>query len=100
MGSTTENQNNPGSAGGKDLKFPVSFDLKVFMDATIPDETNKSELAGRLFHLEIPFSHWEKRLSSGGKYICFTVSVTVDDEPTFKKLYNELKTIPGIKLAI
>jgi putative lipoic acid-binding regulatory protein len=82
------------------ITFPVSFDLKVFMDATIPDDQNKAALAERLYYLEIPFSHWEKRLSSKGKYVCFTVSVTVNDDKKFKTLYDELQSIPGIKLAI
>lgn len=84
----------------EELQFPVSYDLKVFMDATIPDDKNKNEVASRLYHLEIPFSHWAKRLSSKGKYVCFTVSVTVNDDDTFKKLYRELRSIPGLRLAI
>jgi putative lipoic acid-binding regulatory protein len=95
-----KNKNKEQAFGDEELKFPVSFDLKVFMDATIPDEQNKAEVAARLYDLEIPFSHWEKRLSSKGKYVCFTVSVTVNNDGIFKDLYRELKTIPGIKLAI
>jgi putative lipoic acid-binding regulatory protein len=93
-----QNRNNPFSEEA--VEFPVSYDLKVFMDGTIPDEDNKVEVARRLYELEIPFSHWEKRLSKKGNYVCFTVSITVDDNHTFKSLYEELESIPGLKLAI
>ena len=92
------NSNNPFNE--EEVEFPVSYDLKVFMDGTIPDEENKVEVARRLYELEIPFSHWEKRLSKKGNYVCFTVSITVEDNNTFESLYKKLGGIPGIKLAI
>lgn len=98
--SSNTNNTKEGPFNGEKVEYPVSFNLKVFMDATISDKENKNALAKRLYELEIPFSHWEKRLSNKGKYVCFTVSVTVNNEGKFKDLYTELRKIPGIKLAI
>jgi putative lipoic acid-binding regulatory protein len=86
--------------GKKKVKFPVTFDLKVFMDATIPDQDNKNNLARLLYEMEVPFSHWSRNLSSKGKYICFSVSVTIDNKTMFESLYKELKALPGVKYAI
>ncbi len=100
MSENKEHQNRNNLFNEEKVEFPVSYDLKVFMDGTIPDEENKVEVARRLYELEIPFSHWEKRLSKKGNYVCFTVSITVDNNSTFKSLYKRLESIPGIKLAI
>jgi len=100
MSVNKQHQNSNNLFSEKEVEFPVSYDLKVFMDGTIPDEENKVEVARRLYELEIPFSHWEKRLSKKGNYVCFTVSITVEDNNTFKSLYKKLEGIPGIKLAI
>jgi putative lipoic acid-binding regulatory protein len=88
------------SFGRTKVDFPVTYDLKVFMDATVPDKINKNNLARVLYELEVPFSHWNKRLSSEGKYISFSVSITVNNKTIFTRLYKELKELPGVKYAI
>jgi putative lipoic acid-binding regulatory protein len=100
MSTNKKNHKRNSLLNEEEVDFPVSFDLKVFLDGTVPDDENKTEVAKRLYELEIPFSHWEKRLSKKGNYVCFTVSVTVDDDDTFQSLYEELESIPGLKLAI
>ena len=85
---------------GKELDFPVTFDLKVIMDGTVPDHDNKTDIARILYELEIPFSHWAKRLSTKGNYVRFSVSITLDSKEKMDELYDELRKIDSLKFAV
>lgn len=82
------------------ISFPVTFELKVIMDATIPDKTNSANIEMVLKGLDIPFKPLHHRLSTTGRYMSFTYEVTIDDHPVLTGLYKELGTIPGLKFAV
>jgi putative lipoic acid-binding regulatory protein len=82
------------------LSFPVTFELKVIMDATIPDKVNTTNIEGLLNKMNIPKKGLRNRLSEKGRYMSYTYEVTIIDHATLKELYKELKTLPGIKMAI
>ena len=86
--------------GNETLKFPVTYDLKVILDGTIPESEHRSRISKILFELEIPFSQWSHRLSKVGRYISMTVSITVDSKEILYHLYEELNKLPGLKFAV
>lgn len=95
---TQSRENKP--FNGEKIKYPVTFDLKIIMDATVPDHDNKTDIARILYELEIPFSHWRKRLSTKGNYVRFSVSITLDSQDKLNSLYQELKKIDSLKFAV
>jgi putative lipoic acid-binding regulatory protein len=87
---------------GKDeqIKFPVSFDLKVIM-LTVPDPQNSiAELELLLVQLKIPFKNWRHKPSGKGTYTSFTVRVDIVSQELMTKLYADLKTVPNVKMAL
>jgi len=101
----------PGENGGKEegrycqtfgdsVNYPVNFDLKAIIDASIKPEKSISSLEAVLNNNKIPFENWRQKSSSGGKYTSYTVSVEFQDNETLEKVYKELKSVPGLKFAL
>lgn len=82
------------------ISFPVTFDLKVIMDATIPDSVNEANIEALLGGLQIRNRHTRHRLSSSGRYMSYTYSVTIESYQVLSNLYSDLKTLPGLKFAV
>ncbi len=82
------------------ISFPVTYELKVIMDNTLPDESNKSNIQSVLEDLEIKHRFSGSRPSSVGTYTSFTYTVTIVDYQQLHSLYDNLRPLPGIKLAI
>jgi putative lipoic acid-binding regulatory protein len=70
------------------------------MDATIPEDENTRNINKVLKQLEIPNEQRGRRLSKNGRYMSFTYTVTINKHSILKALYRDLKSLPGIKLAI
>ena len=85
---------------GESVNYPVSFDLKVIIETSIHADESQKNLETLLNKLKVPFSDWRRRLSSGEKYISFTVNVDIDSAELLKKVYTALNEIPGVKFAI
>jgi putative lipoic acid-binding regulatory protein len=82
------------------ISFPVTFNLKIIMDATIPEQQNIKSIEEVLDGLEIPNKSMGRRLSSSGRYMSFTYEVMIQEHPVLKALYEKLKSLPGIKFAV
>lgn len=85
---------------GEKVKYPVNFELKVIMDISSPDETNKSAIMDALAEIDVPCEFKGQKGSSTGKYISYTIQVNIADEELMKKMYARLREIPGIKMAL
>lgn len=81
------------------LIFPVVFDLKVIMIKTVPQE-NQDILKKILVGRSIPHDNWSTKPSKEGKYISFTVQVTIHNKEMMDILYADLKQEPLVKFAI
>lgn len=82
------------------IKFPVDFDLKVIM-LTKPDpQISIAELEVLLVQLKVAFKNWRHKPSGKGTYTSFTVSVHLETQELMTKLYNDLRSIPGVKMAL
>ena len=78
----------------------TAFNLKVIMDNSISDTENRQNIENLLKNLKIPHSNWENKLSGKGKYISFTIRVTIYSQELMHELYDNLKNVPGVKIAI
>lgn len=91
---------NPDIFNGKEIEFPVDYELKVIMDATIPDEENKESVKRILDELNISQTTWTSRLSKEGKYISYSIMVKIVSKEVFEKLYKQLTSLPSVKWAL
>lgn len=82
------------------IKFPVNYDLKVILIANGLHKENIASIEKVLNQLGVSFLNWRHKDSGQGKYTSYTVHVRIGDEPLMKKLYEELNTVPGFKMAI
>ncbi len=82
------------------LKFPVKFDLKVIMTTQEKDQLNIDLLEPVLNNLNITFGKWTHKPSGKGTYTSYSVSVRILSQEILTQLYNDLKTVPGVKMAL
>ena len=85
---------------GDSVKYPVKFDLKAIIDASIKAEDSIASMEVVLDSNKVAFENWRQKSSSGGKYISYTVSVKIENQDQLEKLYKELKTVQGLKFAL
>ncbi len=84
----------------EEIKFPVSYHLKVVMEDP-DDEAKHLETLMEIFQkLDIKFNFHDKKLSSKGNYVSYTYYITLENKSQMDKLYSELKTIKGLKFAM
>lgn len=82
------------------VKFPVKFDLKVIMITQEKDQDNIDLLEPLLKKLNISFGKWSHKPSGKGTYTSYSVSVKITSQEILTQLYNDLKTVPGVKMAL
>jgi putative lipoic acid-binding regulatory protein len=86
--------------GDEEVKFPVNYDLKVILDNKGDKEVLREAIKIVLNQHKVSFSNWRSKFSSNEKYISFTVNVNIYSHDQMTKLYDGLKAIDGIKLAL
>lgn len=86
--------------GNNEIEFPINFDIKIIMFSMTGEDRNNKIIDEIMSHFEIKYSHKGKKYSSNGKYISYTVNITVKDKPQMEALYQKLKEIPEIKYAL
>ena len=80
-----------------ELKFPVVAHHRLICDAARRDETAmKAAFAG--FELVEPVA--ESRVSSGGKYVSYSLSVRLKDRAEMARFDEQLKQVPGLKMVL
>ncbi len=82
------------------IKFPVNYDLKIILIANGEHQENIKKIEKVLTQLQISFLNWRHKDSGKGKYTSYTVHIRVQNEDLMKKLYSELRLLPGFKMAI
>lgn len=82
------------------IKFPVNYDLKIILIANGLHNENKAMIEQVLVKFGISFLNWRHKESGKGKYTSYTVHVRIVSEEIMKNLYQELRSIPGFKMAI
>lgn len=82
------------------IEFPVTFDLKTVINATISDKENMANLTIVFDNLKVDNAYLGNKKSSKGTYVSYNYKVTLQDKKQLDKLYIDLKTVPGLKFAI
>lgn len=82
------------------IQFPVNYDLKIILIANTKHKENMASMELVLKKLGVSFLNWRHKDSGKGKYTSYTVHVRITSEELMKKLYTELRTVPGFKMAI
>jgi putative lipoic acid-binding regulatory protein len=85
---------------GETLEFPQSFTIKVIVENVFTDKENRKNIEAVLLSENIKGSGWSSKLSKEGKYLSYSVGVTVSDKSQMDRLYGKIKDIPHIKYAI
>ena len=82
------------------IEFPVTFKLKAVMDNSYSEEENKKKIISVLSDLKIKNNFIDLAKSSKGTYTSYHYQITLISKPQMETLYENLKNIPGLKLAI
>jgi putative lipoic acid-binding regulatory protein len=85
---------------GKEIDFPVTYQLKAVMTGTENDDDNKEKLTTIFAELDIVYKYHDKKVSSKGAYVSFTYIITVTDKVQMDNLYSQLKLIKELKFAV
>ncbi len=85
---------------GKEIEFPVTFQLKAVMTGTENDEGNKNKLEKVFNDHKVKYRYHDKKVSSKGAYTSYTYQITLIDRPQMDNMYSGLKKIKEIKFAI
>lgn len=97
---------NGGAKNGKtlmdkaEIEFPVTFQLKAVLDTTSTDEQNKEKLSHVFTNLKIKNNYVNSKTSSKGTYISYHYQVTLISKLQLETLYDNLKSVPGLKFAL
>lgn len=84
----------------EELIFPVTFHLKTVFDLQYSETENKANIELTLSALGIPFRFLTTKKSSKGNFSSLSFEITINNKPLMEKLYEELKTVPGLKMAL
>lgn len=90
----------PDAFKGKEIEFPVTFQLKAVMLAEAEDAVNKRKLEKVFQDHEVSFSYKNKRKSRKGAYTSYTYQVRLEDKEQMNNLYAGLRKIRELKFAI
>lgn len=82
------------------IKFPVTYILKIVFDTQILPMIQKEEMERLFLRVKIPFTFLNSRPSNQGNYISYSVQVTLTDYDQMNLLYDDLRSLPGIKFAV
>jgi putative lipoic acid-binding regulatory protein len=90
----------PDAFKGKEIEFPVTYQIKAVMTGSANDEENKGKLEEVFKEQEVDNQYLNKKMSSKGAYTSYTYQVTLNDRVQMDKLYAALKEIKELKFAI
>jgi putative lipoic acid-binding regulatory protein len=90
----------PIQMNNQELQFPVTYQLKVVMTASLSDAENKQQLITVFNRLNIEYVYQSQNKSSKGVYVSFTYEVTLNDRQAMNRLYALLKEIENLKFAL
>lgn len=84
-----------------EIKYPLTFDLKVIMISKPGDSQNMAALNIILEDLLIELKkNWSLKKSESGNYTTYTGKITVKSKEQMHALYGKLKDHPSVKFAL
>jgi len=85
---------------GKEIEFPVTYELKAVMVKEDNMEESKKKLESVFSECGVENRFISEKMSSKASYISYTYRVTLISKPQMEKLYSDLKEVEGLKLAL
>lgn len=89
-----------GSEKQENLKFPVTFDLKVVIEAIATTEAQQNNIESILSDLQVRHTYKNRKMSTKGTYTSYTYEVLVQSRDQMQLIYTEIKQIQGFKFAL
>lgn len=89
-----------GPLDNEKLKFPVSYRLKAVLEASLGEEADRQNLETVFESVQVPYTFYDFKLSTKGKYISYTYQVTLQNKSQMLDLYDKLKGVEGLKFAL
>jgi putative lipoic acid-binding regulatory protein len=84
----------------EEIVFPVSYVLKVIVTRNITPERHTELIEEILLRKKIPYRFEDTKQSKEGTYLSFSIFITLINKLQMKELYNDLRSLPWIKLAL
>lgn len=84
----------------QEINYPIDFDFKALMNATINDDENKQNIVAVFQENNIKYLYHDKKISTKGTYVSFTYKITIDSKEVMSKFYSDLKNVKGLKFAL
>lgn len=82
------------------IEFPVSFVLKLVMTSDKNKAGQKDRITALLNRMNVVHLFQEEKPSAKGNYLSYSILVTLIDQAQMKGMYEALKLLPDIKMAI
>ena len=82
------------------LTFPVSFVMKIIMNAESSPGDNRRRLEAVFNDMGIPADGWGFKTSGQGRFASYSVSVTVRDRPEFELLHARIAGVGGVRYVL
>ena len=76
-----------------ELKFPLLFPIKIFVNTLMPEDACRAMIMQVLQKLNIPYHNWQNKISSKGNYQSHSLDLTLADEIQMKRVYADLSAL-------
>lgn len=98
-------QNEPTKTGNgrekqENLKFPVTFELKVVLETNAAIKEQQNNIETILQELQISNAYKNHKMSTKGTYCSYTYQVKVQSREQLQQMYTGLKLLNGFKFAL
>ena len=80
--------------------YPQNFDIKLIIDASIPQEEAKRNIGNALTESKTVHSFVNVRSSGKGNFLSYCYNIDVESKTHLEHIYSLLRQIPGLKFAL
>lgn len=93
-------KNETGNFGDKKIEFPVQYEMKIVVAFEKTIEHIKMAILEICNRMKVTHEFISEKISSKQNYISFTISVLLENQQQMSSFYEELRKLPGLKMAI
>ncbi len=89
-----------GNFGDKKIEFPVHYEMKIVVAFEKTIEHIKLSIIEICNRMKVTHEFISEKISSKQNYISFTLAVSLENQQQMNNFYEELRKLPGLKMAI
>ena len=82
------------------LNFPLTFIMKVIMQAETAPGGNRALIEAVLSDTAVACDAWKEKASGAGRFVSYSVSLTVQDRTQFVRIHERVAGIPGVRFVL